>query len=223
LGSIVHRVVSGGWIQAGDPTGTGGSSAFADGSTLPDERVNDLDAAGLLCIANCGPDTNGSQFFITVKPLPFLNGKYVVIGRVISGMRVVRLINNVKTDPATQRPLDKVRLTEMSPDLADNDTLKAEVMEEIIEEAPLHEQEEAAVKMQAMFKGKKTRDKKLVKAKEEPVSPKSEKGGNLAALKAKKKQSILMKQAQEDEAAAVRIQARVRGKQTRRTMETRKQ
>jgi cyclophilin family peptidyl-prolyl cis-trans isomerase len=214
LGTLVHRVVKGGWIQAGDVTGKGGCSEFADGSILPDERVNDVDAAGLLCIANCGPDTNGSQFFITVKPLPFFNGKYVVIGRVISGMRVVRMINSVKTDLATERPIDKVRITEIAPDLTERDaTLKAEVMEEMEEEAPLEEQERAATKMQAMFKGKKTRDQKMI-----PTSPKTPTKKRLS-LGGKKRSSVQQtKQAHEDEQAAIKIQAIMRGKQGRRTV-----
>jgi cyclophilin family peptidyl-prolyl cis-trans isomerase len=226
LGSTVHRVVRGGWVQAGDTTGTGGFSQFIDGSVLPDESVNDLDAAGLLCLANSGPDTNGSQFFITVKPLPFLNGKYVVIGRVISGMRVVRLMNAVQTDMATERPIDKVRLTEISPDLTENSTLKAEVMEELEEEAPLHEKEEAAVKMQAMFKGKQIRRKELVPASpKEDLSPKSaaKKKKSLIGIKKAptKIQTKAQKEAEEDEQAAIKIQATIRGKQTRKEMAAR--
>ncbi|KAJ8586985.1 hypothetical protein M405DRAFT_742649 [Rhizopogon salebrosus TDB-379] len=85
--SIVHRSIRDFMIQGGDFTkrnGTGGESIY--GSAFPDEDLTrPLDSAGLLCMANRGPNTNGSQFFITLRDCPHLNGKHVVFGRVIRG------------------------------------------------------------------------------------------------------------------------------------------
>jgi len=87
-------------IQGGDITkqnGTGGESIY--GRHFPDENlVIKHTTPGLLSMANAGPNTNGSQFFITLVPCPHLDGKHVVFGKVIDGMEVVQLIENVSTD-----------------------------------------------------------------------------------------------------------------------------
>ncbi len=90
-GIVFHRVEPGFVIQGGDPTGTG---TGGPGYKFPNEIVPGLsfNAAGVLGMANAGPDTNGSQFYITLAPATFLDGSYTVFGRVASGMQAVQAI-----------------------------------------------------------------------------------------------------------------------------------
>ncbi|KAG8213172.1 cyclophilin-like domain-containing protein [Butyriboletus roseoflavus] len=104
--SIIHRSIDNFMIQGGDFTkhnGTGGESIY--GGHFPDEDFSrPLDSEGLLCMANRGPDTNGSQFFITLRECPHLNGKHVVFGKVIKGYEdVVKRLAQVPVD-ARDRP-----------------------------------------------------------------------------------------------------------------------
>jgi len=99
--SIIHRSIANFMIQGGDFTkrnGTGGESIYG-GPFTDEDLTHPLDSEGLLCMANRGPNTNGSQFFVTLRACPHLNGKHVVFGRVIRGFDdVVSKIAQVSTD-----------------------------------------------------------------------------------------------------------------------------
>lgn len=106
-GVIFHRVISGFVIQGGDPTGTG---MGGPGYTIPDEFTNhNSNDRGTVAMANSGPNTGGSQFFINLVDNPSLNSNYPVFGQVISGMNVVDSIAEVKTD-SNNRPLQNVTI-----------------------------------------------------------------------------------------------------------------
>ena len=105
-GIIFHRVIDGFMIQGGDPTGTGRGGP---GYRIKDEFGEGLahDSEGILSMANAGPNTGGSQFFITLAPTPWLNGHHAVFGKIVKGMDVVREIGSVATN-FQDRPLDPV-------------------------------------------------------------------------------------------------------------------
>ncbi len=109
-GVIFHRVIQGFMIQGGDPTGTGMGGQSIWGGRFNDEISPDLvfDKPGIVAMANAGPNTNGSQFFITVAATPWLNGHYTIFGEVIKGMDVVDAISKVKTNPQNDKPLENV-------------------------------------------------------------------------------------------------------------------
>lgn len=109
-GVIFHRVIDGFMIQSGDPTGTGRGGESIYGKKFEDEIVDSLKHSdpGILSMANLGPNTNGSQFFITLAPTPWLNGKHTVFGKVINGMEVVRAIGKVKITKPGDRPVTDV-------------------------------------------------------------------------------------------------------------------
>lgn len=104
-GLIFHRVIPGFMIQGGDPlgNGTGGPGYVFDN----ENTLADFSKPGVLAMANAGPNTNGSQFFITVAPTPSLEGSYNVFGQVISGQDVADTISKVLTDPQ-DRPIKPV-------------------------------------------------------------------------------------------------------------------
>ena len=106
-GVIFHRVIPDFMIQGGDPTGTGsGGPGYQFEDEFNDRKVE----RGALAMANSGPNTNGSQFFIvTAGACPWLDGKHTVFGRVTSGMDVVDAISSVETG-AGDRPQDDVRI-----------------------------------------------------------------------------------------------------------------
>lgn len=106
-GLIFHRIIKGFMIQGGDPkgTGTGGESIW--GKPFKDEFGNNVvfDKPFLLAMANSGPKTNGSQFFITLAPTPWLNGKHTIFGEVVSGEKTVRKMENVSVSRGSNKPL----------------------------------------------------------------------------------------------------------------------
>jgi len=108
-GIIFHRVIADFMLQGGDPTGTGRGGESLWGKSFADEFVSELkhDEPGTLSMANSGPNTNGSQFFITLVPTPWLDGKHTIFGKVIKGMNVVEDIGKVKTGPG-DKPVEDV-------------------------------------------------------------------------------------------------------------------
>ncbi|MCJ1314536.1 heme binding [Agyrium rufum] len=108
---IFHRIIPNFMLQTGDPTGTGRGGASIYGEKFADEIHPSLKhtGAGILSMANSGPNTNGSQFFITLAPTPWLDGKHTIFGRVKSGLRVVQRMGLVKTN-AEDRPVDEVKI-----------------------------------------------------------------------------------------------------------------
>ncbi len=114
-GIIFHRVIDKFMIQGGDPTGTG-----RDGKSLWEKPFADefspkhrFDRKGLLAMANAGPSTNGSQFFITLVPTPHLNDRHTIFGEVVEGLDIVEKIGKVKTG-AADKPVEPVTMTKVT-------------------------------------------------------------------------------------------------------------
>ncbi len=111
-GVIFHRVIPGFMIQGGDPTGTGRGGP---GYNIPDEFGKGLahDSEGILSMANAGPNTGGSQFFITLAATPWLDRKHAIFGKVTEGLDVIRKIGQVKTAMG-DRPVAEVVMEEVA-------------------------------------------------------------------------------------------------------------
>ena len=111
-GLIFHRVIKDFMIQGGDPTGTGSGDP---GYKFPNEIVDSLrhNSSGILSMANSGPDTNGSQFFITLKETPWLDGMHTVFGKIVKGQEVVDKIGAVETGEG-DRPVEDITIQEVN-------------------------------------------------------------------------------------------------------------
>ena len=110
-GIIFHRVIKGFMIQGGDPAGTGRGGESIWGKPFEDE-VNpniQFDNSGILAMANSGPNTNGSQFFITTAKTPWLNMRHTIFGKVISGYDVIQKIENTAID-SSDRPISEQKI-----------------------------------------------------------------------------------------------------------------
>jgi peptidylprolyl isomerase len=110
-GLIFHRVIKGFMIQGGDPTGTGRGGESLWGRDFEDEVTPSVqfNKAGLLAMANRGPSTNGSQFFITTVPTPHLNMNHTIFGEVVSGMDVIQAIENTRVGPG-DKPVEDQKI-----------------------------------------------------------------------------------------------------------------
>ncbi|KAL5015538.1 hypothetical protein ScPMuIL_009808 [Solemya velum] len=110
-GTKFHRIIKNFMIQGGDPTATGRGGASIYGKEFDDEITGELKhtGAGILSMANSGPNTNGSQFFITLVPTQWLDGKHTVFGRICNGMQVIQRIGLIETDN-DDRPVDDVKI-----------------------------------------------------------------------------------------------------------------
>ncbi|MGY3794112.1 peptidylprolyl isomerase [Aquimarina sp. 433] len=168
-GIIFHRVIKDFMIQTGDPLGTGTGDP---GYKFPDEIVDSLThkSKGILSMANSGPATNGSQFFITLKETPWLNGKHTVFGEIVSGQDIVDSIGVVETKRPGDKPVSEVRMEQVNiirkgKDAKAFDT-KAELEDKlkVLEEEKLAKErliKENSKKAAAKYKGLKEKATKL--------------------------------------------------------------
>ncbi len=111
-GLIFHRIIRGFMIQGGDPTGTGRGGECIWGKPFKDEFAPNVtfNRKGILAMANAGPSTNGSQFFITVAPTPWLNGRHTIFGEVKTGYENVQKLEMVDVSPRANRPYEDQKI-----------------------------------------------------------------------------------------------------------------
>ncbi|XP_072014526.1 peptidyl-prolyl cis-trans isomerase-like 3 isoform X2 [Amphiura filiformis] len=115
-GCLIHRYIPGFMVQTGDPTGTGKGGSSIWGKKFEDEIVDTLkhNVRGVVSMANNGPNTNGSQFFITYSKQPHLDMKYTVIGKVIDGLDTLDELEKLPINEKNFRPLNECRLTDVT-------------------------------------------------------------------------------------------------------------
>lgn len=110
-GTIFHRVIKNFMIQGGDPTGTGRGGKSIWKKDFEDEfKPNTVfDRGGILAMANRGPNTNGSQFFITTVPTPWLNGRHTIFGEVVNGFETLKTIESTQTKRG-DKPINDIKI-----------------------------------------------------------------------------------------------------------------
>eukprot|EP00598_Pedospumella_elongata_P003200 CAMPEP_0184972948 /NCGR_PEP_ID=MMETSP1098-20130426/4869_1 /TAXON_ID=89044 /ORGANISM="Spumella elongata, Strain CCAP 955/1" /LENGTH=148 /DNA_ID=CAMNT_0027495351 /DNA_START=112 /DNA_END=558 /DNA_ORIENTATION=+ len=115
-GTIFHRNMRGFMLQGGDPTGTGKGGESVWGGHFADEFHSDLkhDKRGTVSMANNGPDTNGSQFFISYGPQPHLNNKYTVFAQIIDGIDILDALEKVPVVGKKSKPEQDIRIEEIT-------------------------------------------------------------------------------------------------------------
>ncbi|AXT60474.1 peptidylprolyl isomerase [Aquimarina sp. AD10] len=140
-GIIFHRVIKDFMIQTGDPLGTGTGDP---GYKFPDEFVDSLShkSKGILSMANSGPGTNGSQFFITLKETPWLNGKHTVFGEIVMGQDVIDSIGTTKTAPG-DKPENEIKMLEVNIIRKGSDAKAFDTNAEFIDKLKAIEEEKA--------------------------------------------------------------------------------
>jgi cyclophilin family peptidyl-prolyl cis-trans isomerase len=221
-GSMVHRVVNGGWVQMGDwQTGSGGKSSTVSGVPLKDEAFDvKHDRPGLLSMAKCGSDTAGSQFFITAKPLPFFDGQYTVFGRVVGGMRVIHQMSRVKTENERPIPQESIRIVEVLADVCSKDTpIVAEILAETAQaEKEAEEEAAAAMKVQSLYRQKTAKATVAQKRKDKQDKEEADAAVKVQSVyrgKASRASVMKLQHEKEEQAAALKVQSMQRGKMAR--------
>lgn len=118
-GVVFHRIIPRFMIQGGDPTGSGRGGESIWGKKFADEVTTDVrfDKRGLLAMANAGPGTNGSQFFITTEKTPWLNMKHTIFGEVSAGYEAVEKLEQVPTD-GNDRPVEEQKIVKATAEAA---------------------------------------------------------------------------------------------------------
>ncbi|XP_018568975.1 peptidyl-prolyl cis-trans isomerase-like 3 [Anoplophora glabripennis] len=115
-GCLFHRNIKGFIVQTGDPTGTGKGGNSTWGKKFEDEFKEQLKhtTRGMISMANNGPNSNGSQFFITYGPQPHLDLKYTLFGRVIDGLETLDELEKVSVNPKNYRPTNDIRINSVT-------------------------------------------------------------------------------------------------------------
>ncbi|XP_037536741.1 RING-type E3 ubiquitin-protein ligase PPIL2 [Nematolebias whitei] len=177
-GTIFHRCIRNFMIQGGDPTGTGTGGESFWGQPFKDEFRPNLShtGRGILSMANSGPNTNKSQFFITFRSCTYLDRKHSVFGRVVGGFEVLTAMESVDCDPKTDKPKSDIQLVSTTVFVDPYEEADAQIAAERLKE--LQKQEEEELQTNAALK----------KSTEQPATPKTFKEGvgkyiNAAAMK----------------------------------------
>uniref|UniRef100_A0A673JIH8 RING-type E3 ubiquitin-protein ligase PPIL2 n=1 Tax=Sinocyclocheilus rhinocerous TaxID=307959 RepID=A0A673JIH8_9TELE len=158
-GTIFHRSIRNFMIQGGDPTGTGTGGESFWGKPFKDEFRPNLShtGRGILSMANSGPNTNKSQFFITFRSCTYLDRKHTVFGRVVGGLETLTAMENVESDPKTDKPKSEIKLLSTTVFVDPYEEADAQIAAEREKEA--QKQEEERAQTSASVNKAKTEDK----------------------------------------------------------------